>query len=124
MKQLPAYSDVKKGLKLLKEAGFRLATLTNSSLQTLTAQLDYTGLTGYFESTLSIDAIGKYKPHPDTYNFAGKTLNVSLNDIILVAAHGWDITGAIQVGMKSAFIERKGQSLYPLAPKPDYTAKT
>jgi 2-haloacid dehalogenase len=41
----------------------------------------------------------------------------------MVAAHGWDITGAIHAGMKSAFIERKGQSLYPLAARPDYIGK-
>lgn len=123
MIELSAYADVKKGLKLLKEAGFRLATLTNSSLHTLTAQLKYAGLTDYFEAALSIETVRKYKPHADTYYFAAKTLNVDLNDIILVAAHGWDITGAVQAGMKSAFIERKGQSLYSLAPKPDYKGK-
>src|SRR5688500_19044075 len=30
MKKLPPHDDVKEGLRLLKDAGFRLATLTNS----------------------------------------------------------------------------------------------
>lgn len=123
MKRLSAYSDVEKGLKLLKEAGFRLATLTNSPMPTLTAQLEHVGLTKYFEATLSIDAVQKYKPAPETYRYAAQTLGVSTSEIILVAAHGWDIAGAMQAGLQAAFVERKGQSLYPLAAKPQYVGK-
>ncbi len=36
----------------------------------------------------------------------------------MVAAHGWDIAGALAAGMQAAFIERKGQVL-PLVPKPE-----
>ncbi len=70
MKKLSAYADVEKGLKLLKEAGFRLATLTNSLMPTLTAQLQHLGLTTYFEATLSIYAVQKYKPAPESYQYA------------------------------------------------------
>lgn len=123
MKQLKAYPDVEKGLKLLKEAGYGLATLTNSPPQTQAAQLGYAGLTNYFQQTLSIDAVKKYKPAAETYQYAAKTLGVNLEDILIVAAHGWDIAGALQAGMQAAFIERKGQSLYSLAAKPQYIGK-
>jgi len=123
MKKLSAYADVEKGLKPLKEAGFRLATLTNSPMSTLTAQLQHSGLTTYFEATLSIDAIQKYKPATESYQYAARTLGVSTSEIIMVAAHGWDIAGAMQAGLQAAFIERKGQSLYPLVAKPQYIGK-
>jgi 2-haloacid dehalogenase len=38
---------------------------------------------------------------------------------MMVAAHGWDVGGAKRAGMKTAFVTRKGQALYPLAPAPD-----
>jgi 2-haloacid dehalogenase len=38
---------------------------------------------------------------------------------MMVAAHGWDVGGAKRAGMKTAFVTRKGQALYPLAPVPD-----
>lgn len=123
MKNLSAYADVEKGLKLLKEAGFRLATLTNSPMPTLTAQLQHAGLTTYFEATLSIDAVQKYKPATESYQYAAQTLGVSTSEIITVAAHGWDIAGAMQAGLQAAFIERKGQSLYPLASKPQFVCE-
>jgi 2-haloacid dehalogenase len=123
IKELSAYDDVPKGLQLLKDNGFRLATLTNSPATTLSAQLQHTKLTEYFEATLSVDAIRKYKPALETYQWAAKQLSVNVSDAMLVAAHGWDIAGALQAGMQAAFIERKGQSLYPLAAKPNFTAK-
>lgn len=118
IKELPAYPDVTKGLNTLKENGFRLATLTNSAFTILTAQLQYSKLTKYFDATLSVDSIQKYKPALETYQWAAEQLSVSPTDIIMVAAHGWDIAGALQAGMQTAFIERKGQSLYPLVAKP------
>ncbi len=123
IEELSAYDDVPNGLKLLKENGFRLATLTNSPAATLSAQLQYAKLTEYFEATLSIDSIKKYKPALETYQWAAEQLSVSASDAKLIAAHGWDISGAMQAGLQAAFIERKGQSLYPLAAKPNFTAK-
>ena len=123
IKQLSAYDDAPKGLQLLKDNNFRLATLTNSPPATLAAQLQYAKLTEYFEATLSIDSIKKYKPALETYKWATEQLSVNVSDAILIAAHGWDIAGALQAGMQAAFIERKGQSLYPLSPKPAFTGK-
>ena len=123
IKELPAYPDVPKGLQLLKENGFRLITLTNSPSATLTAQLQYAKLTGYFEATLSIDSIKKYKPAVKTYQWAAEQLSVNVTGAMLIAAHGWDIAGALQAGMQTAFIEREGQSLYPLAAKPSFIGK-
>jgi 2-haloacid dehalogenase len=123
IKKLASYPDVKPGLTLLKQAGFRLATLTNSPMPTLIAQLEYAGLTTYFEEMLSIDSVKKYKPAPETYQFAAQKLGVNTNEILMVAAHGWDINGALKAGMQGAFIEREGQSLYSLSPQPGYIAK-
>jgi 2-haloacid dehalogenase len=123
IKQLKAYPDVEKGLSMLKAAGYRLATLTNSASQTQMAQLNHAGLSKYFEQTLSIDEVKKYKPALESYQYAAKALGVNTGDMVMVAAHGWDIAGALAAGMQAGFIERKGQSLYPLAPPPQYTGK-
>lgn len=124
MKQLEAHADIKEGLMMLKDAGFRLATLTNSPPQTLSGQLQHAGITDYFEHTLSVDAVGKYKPAPEPYHYAAQVLGVNPGDVMMVAAHGWDIAGALNAGLQAAFIARKGQALYPLAPKPKFTGST
>lgn len=120
---LQTYPDVIKGLQLLKEKGFRLSTLTNSPDRALKKQLENSNLTDYFEEALSIDTIEKYKPAKETYLWASEQLNVSTAEMMLIAAHGWDIAGASNAGLTTGFIAREGQSLYPLSNKPDFIAR-
>ena len=37
----------------------------------------------------------------------------------LVAAHAWDVLGALRAGCAAAFIARPGKVLFPLGPQPD-----
>jgi 2-haloacid dehalogenase len=122
IKSLKAYPDVEKGLTLLKENGFRLATLTNSPENALKEQLINSNLTDHFEQALSINAIEKYKPLAETYLWAAKKLGVKPEEIIMIAAHGWDLAGATNAGLAIGFIAREGQSLYTLSKKPDFEA--
>ncbi len=99
-----------------------MITLTNSTQEVVTQQMKSAGLTDYFEELLSIDSISKYKPHPDAY--ALEKAGVKPGEAMLIAAHGWDITGALQAGMQATFINQEGQVLYPLAPEPQVNAPT
>ena len=120
IKKLSPHPDVVPGLQLLKQNGYRLATLSNSPLQTSLVQLAFAKIDLYFEAILSVDAVKKYKPSLEPYQYAATILQVATNQIIMVAAHGWDIAGAANAGMKTAFINRPGQSIYPLAELPTY----
>jgi 2-haloacid dehalogenase len=40
----------------------------------------------------------------------------------MIAAHAWDIVGALQAGCAAAFIARPGKVMYPLGPQPDIVA--
>lgn len=122
IKSLQTYPDVIKGLQLLKENGFRLITLTNSPDSALNEQLKNSNLTDYFDYALSIDAIAKYKPAKETYLWAAEKLAVQPEEMLMIAAHGWDLAGASHAGLATAFIARKGQSIYTLSNKPDYVA--
>lgn len=124
MVQVEPHPDVEEGLSLLKEAGFRLFTLTNSPDETLKKQMEATGLGSFFEATWTVNAVKRYKPHPDTYGQVLHKLDLPPDQTMLIAAHGWDIAGAAHAGMKTAFIHRSGQSLYPLASPPDLQGKT
>lgn len=122
IKSLQSYPDVIKGLQLLKENGFRLITLTNSPESALKEQLKNSDLTEYFEQALSIDTIAKYKPAKETYLWAAEKLKVKPEEMIMIAAHGWDLAGASHAGLATGFIAREGQSIYNLSKKPVYVA--
>lgn len=116
---LPAHPDVEPGLQRLQDAGLQLAALTNSARATVDRQLDNAGLTAYFERILSVDAVGRYKPHAAVYHHAAATLDVPLQDICMVAAHDWDITGAMAAGCHGAFVCREPGRPHPAGTVPD-----
>lgn len=116
---LPAHSDVVPALDRLREAGFSMATLTNSAPKTLNQQLANSGIADFFTHKLSVDAARKFKPAAEAYQLAVDAFGVETGTIRLVAAHAWDVAGAMRTGMKGAFVARSGRSFYPLAPKPD-----
>lgn len=120
IRSLPPYPEVAKVLGQLKDAGYRLLTLTNSASPALEDQMTNAGLKPYFEDLLSVESVGKFKPHRDVYAWAVERVGVSPQQCMLVAAHGWDIAGASWAGLQTAFVARPGQTLYPLADKPDY----
>ena len=122
MRTLPAYGDVRSGLSLLRQAGFRLVTLTNSAPAAVAQQLESAGLSDLFERSFSVDAVKRFKPAPEPYRHVARELGVTTNGLRMVAAHAWDIVGALQAGCAAAFIARPGKVLYPLGPKPDVIA--
>ena len=124
MSQLDPHQDVEEGLQMLKDAGYRLATLTNSAQQVADKQLVHAGIDHFFEASMSVDSMQMIKPKLETYHRALKELKTAPEDTLFVAAHGWDITGAMRAGLPAAFINREGQVLYPLAPAPIYQGKT
>ncbi|MEO9570976.1 MAG: haloacid dehalogenase type II [Polaribacter sp.] len=117
LRDLPAHPEVKDALTLLKQAGYKLVALTNSSKEGVTKQFESAGLTNYFDERLSVETVAKFKPFTDTYNWAANELDVKPNECMLIAAHGWDVAGALWARWRAAFISRPGQQTFPLAPK-------
>jgi 2-haloacid dehalogenase len=115
---MPAHPDVPPGLKQLKEAGFRLVTLTNSPPDAQINQLRHAGIDGYFERLMSIDRVRRYKPAPQTYHMAAEELNVPTSEICLVSAHLWDNLGAQNAGCQSALVARAGNAPPPVLDVP------
>jgi 2-haloacid dehalogenase len=118
MRQLPAHPEVADALRRLRDAGLRLAALTNSTEQVARAQLEYAGLIDLFDLVLSADAVRRLKPAPEPYRMAAEGLGVAAGEVRLVAAHAWDVAGAARAGCATAFVARPGKVLDPLAERP------
>jgi 2-haloacid dehalogenase len=119
MQHLPPHPEVKSSLEKLRAAGLHLAALTNSTQQVAEAQLSNAGLTTYFELILSADSVKRLKPAPEPYRMAAQQLGVDIKDIRLIAAHSWDVAGALRAGCAAAFVARPGMVLDPLVERPD-----
>jgi 2-haloacid dehalogenase len=123
VRSLPAHPDVPDGLRRLKDAGFRLATLSNSTQALAEAQMRHARLDGYFEKILTADLVQRFKPAPEPYRYAAQAFAAAPGEVCLIAAHAWDIAGALRAGCAAAFVARPGQVLDPLAPAPDISGK-
>ena len=117
--KLRPYPEVAQSLRLLRAAGLRLALLTNLTKQVAEAQLSFAGLRDYFEQVISADEIQCFKPAPQVYHLAASKLDVERGQVRLVAAHDWDVTGALRAGCAAAFVARPGQVMNPYGPQPD-----
>jgi 2-haloacid dehalogenase len=119
MRQLPPHPEVPAALERLRDAGLRLAALTNSTEAVATAQLTNAGLAPLFERIVSADAARRLKPAREAYETAAADLGVTVGETRLVAAHAWDIAGALRAGAAAAFVARPGMVLDPLVEAPD-----
>lgn len=123
MLTLPPHPEVSENLARLRDAGLRLATLTNSTAQVARVQLTNAGPVDYFEQVLSVEAVRRFKPAAETYRMAARELGVEISNIRLVAAHDWDIAGALRAGCAAAFVARPGMVLSPSTEQPDIIGK-
>ncbi|HWE60485.1 MAG TPA: haloacid dehalogenase type II [Chloroflexota bacterium] len=123
MNRLPAYPEVPSALRRLVDAGFRLAALTNSVKAVAEAQLTNAGLRGHFEQVLSADQVRRLKPAPEPYRLVAEQFATGIDSIRLVAAHAWDIAGALEAGCVAAFVARPGMVLSPVGPQPDIVGR-
>jgi 2-haloacid dehalogenase len=117
LRNLPPHPEVPDSLDKLREMGFRLATLTNSTQEVAEAQIENAGLTDRFEKILSADTAKRLKPAPAPYRMAARALEIPERRMRLVAAHAWDVAGALRAGCAAAFVAR--QPFDPLVERPD-----
>jgi 2-haloacid dehalogenase len=119
MRRLPPHADVAEALATLREMGFRQVTLTNSPLDVVRDQLAYAGLSDLVDDVISADEVKQLKPGPKPYHLVAERTGVSIAAVRLVAAHAWDVSGALATGARAAFVGRGGVVPSPLGPQPD-----
>jgi len=106
MLELPAHPEVPDALSRLRSVGFPLATLTNSLPEMARVQLEHAGILELFGEVLSVEEVRRYKPAPEPYHMAAQRLGVEPSDVRMVAAHDWDVWGAMRAGCAAAYVAR------------------
>ena len=113
---LEPWADVPLALYALHDH-FTLAILSNMSIATGSALMDHAGLP--FDRTLSAQTVQTYKPRPAVYQMAISSLGLPPDEIMMVAAHQYDLNAAKAQGMQTAFIARSSEPP-PNAPNPAF----
>jgi 2-haloacid dehalogenase len=115
---MPPYPEVPAALRKLRDAGFRLFTLTNNLVEVQTRQLAQGGIADLFERCFSVDSVKVYKPSRQTYAHVEKELDAVPSQLCLVACHTWDTLGAVAAGWEAAMIRRVGNDVLGVGPQP------
>ncbi|WP_409332826.1 HAD-IA family hydrolase [Trujillonella humicola] len=110
--ELGPHPDVEPALRRLVEAGVRVVTLTHGSPGVTEAGLERGGITPLVERTLSSELIRAWKPDRAVYLWAAGACDVEPARMALVAAHGWDVHGAVRAGLTGVWFPRAERS-YP-----------
>jgi len=121
---LPVHADVPDGVRALRAAGCRLVTLSNGTASVAEQLLDRAGLRGEFDRVLSVEQAGVWKPAPGSYAYAAHECGVEPAELLLVAAHPWDVDGAARAGLRSCWLNR-ADAPYPSHCRPsDHVIRT
>jgi 2-haloacid dehalogenase len=107
---MPAYPDAPVALERLRAGGFRLAVLTQSASAAAERVLSASGLRHAFDLVLSAPESGAFKPAAAAYR--GALERCGAGDAWFVAGHWWDIAGAANAGLRTAWVSRTDR-LYP-----------
>lgn len=111
---LPPWPDSPGGLRRLKQR-YTIATLSNGDVALLSAMAKAGGLD--WDLIFAAELFEHYKPDPETYLGACGLLKLEPREVMMVAAHSFDLKAASALGLKTAFIARPLE--YGAARRPD-----
>ncbi|MCX2730653.1 haloacid dehalogenase type II [Saccharopolyspora sp. NFXS83] len=104
--RLPAWPDSDELLTRLRRR-YTVVALSNGGFGLLVDLVKAAGLP--FDAIVSAELARSYKPAPAPYLTTARLLDVAPGEVLLVAAHGWDLDGARAAGLRTAFLERPAE---------------
>ncbi len=110
---LGVHEDVADGVAALAQQGRRLVTLSNGGTAVAESLFAAAGIRDRFERLLTVEGASRWKPDREAYHYALRCCEVDEPaEAMLVAVHPWDIEGARNAGLCTAWINRSG-ARYP-----------
>jgi 2-haloacid dehalogenase len=103
---LPAFDEVPSVLATLQQAGMELYAFSNGTVVGVNGLLEQAGIRGHFIDIISVDEIGSYKPDPSVYEHCLQRIGAQAGSCWLVSSNPFDILGADNVGMLTAWVQR------------------
>ena len=105
-KILSPYPEVKGVLEDLKKKNFKLAILSNGTLDLLNELVESNKLNNLFDDLFSIEEVKIYKPDPRVYEIPIKKYEIKSDEITFLSANTWDVSGGGHFGYNSIWVNR------------------
>lgn len=104
--RLAPWPDSVAGLTRLRSR-YVTATLSNGNVALLVNMAKHAGLP--WDCVLSAELIGRFKPDPEVYRTAARWLGFEPGQVMMVAAHPFDLAAAQRAGLRTAYIPRPAE---------------
>lgn len=97
-----AYDGVVDTVQKLKEQGYQLGIVTTKMKNTVEMGLEIAGLSGVFETIITLDDVTNAKPHPEPIVRALEALNSRASEALMVGDNTHDIEAGHNAGTHTA----------------------
>jgi 2-haloacid dehalogenase len=105
-RHLSAFPENREVLQALKDRGITTGILSNGDPDMLGVAVKSAGLDGLLDHVLSVDAVRKYKTHPDAYAIGPRATGLSARQIAFVSCNAWDALAATWYGFRTLWVNR------------------
>lgn len=105
-RELPAHGDVEPAMAALARGEVPMYAFTHGSAAVAGEALDRAGLRGYLRGVFSAEEIASFKPPARVYDWACRQVDTPRARVALVAAHSWDVHGAVRAGLVGGLATR------------------
>jgi 2-haloacid dehalogenase len=122
-RELPPHPDVEPALMALARARIPAFGFTHGTESVACDALDKAGLRTYLRDTFSTEAISSFKPPARVYHWACHRVELAREKVALVAAHSWDVHGAVRAGLIGGLATRLEGVLPDVVDRPHVVAE-
>jgi len=120
-RHLSAFPENREVLAALKDKGVVTGILSNGDPGMLGVAVRSAGLDGLLDHVLSVDAVRKYKTHPDAYALGTQATGLAARQIAFVSCNGWDALAATWYGFRTLWVNRYQLPFEELGTQPTRT---
>ena len=122
--ELDTFAEVPNMLRNLRDAGYRIAILSNGSPSMLRAIVENSGTSVYFDAVLSVEEVQAFKPHPSVYRLPEQRLGIASDQILFCSSNAWDAYAASAFGLFVVWCNRYDQREERLPGAPDHIVRS
>ena len=120
-RHLSAFPENHEVLRALKSRGVVTGILSNGDPAMLAAAVESAGLGGLLDHVISVDAVGKYKTHPDAYALGPRATGLPPEQTAFVSCNSWDALAATWFGYRTLWVNRYQLPFEELGTPPAHT---
>lgn len=123
-RHLSAFPENREVLQALKAKRVATGILSNGDPEMLGVAVRSAGLEELLDHVLSVDAVRKYKTHPDAYRLGLQATGLPASQILFVSCNAWDALAATWFGYRTLWVNRYQVPFEELGTQPTRTGSS